>query len=225
MVPRTWAPGAGPTHCREGLFGVEPFARDPGWGQERPGWACAGAGGSLGVLAFSSTSPILWSPTRLATPRADAGPKPQRLKVRGQAGLCTCLCLIQCSENSQLCLEAPSSPGNPSRQLCGQAWACPQLLQAHWVGCQAPGGALLAPGPVILACPTGLCSGPYWVLLTTLPTLEPSLHPGLGASKIQGWALPPGPMTIAPYPHLYLLEENSPVRQKFQGPQEHPIKS
>ena len=139
MVPRTWAPGAGPTHCREGLFGVEPFARDPGWGQERPGWACAGAGGSLGVLAFSSTSPILWSPTRLATPRADAGPKPQRLKVRGQAGLCTCLCLIQCSENSQLCLEAPSSPGNPSRQLCGQAWACPQLLQAHWVGCQAPG--------------------------------------------------------------------------------------
>lgn len=33
MVPRTWAPGAGPTHCREGLFGVEPFAQDPGWGQ------------------------------------------------------------------------------------------------------------------------------------------------------------------------------------------------
>ena len=95
VVPRTRAPGAGPTHCKEGLFGVEPFAQDPGWGQERPGWVCAGTGGSLGFLAVSPTSPIPCSPTRVATPRADAGPKPQRLKVRGQAGLCTCLYLTK----------------------------------------------------------------------------------------------------------------------------------
>ena len=55
MVPGMRAPGAGPTPCREGLFGVEPFAQDPGWGQERPGWACAGAGGAS-----------LWLPCRFS---------------------------------------------------------------------------------------------------------------------------------------------------------------
>ena len=83
----------------------------------------------------------------------------------------------------------------------------------------------MAPGPVILGLSHWLM---FWALLGPAHNVA---HPGaqpsswLGASKIQGWALPPGPMTITPHPHQCLLEENSPVRQEFQGPQEHPIKS
>ena len=51
------------------------------------------AGPLFGFLAVSPTLPIPWSPTRVATNMADAGPKPQRLKVCSQAGLCTCLYL------------------------------------------------------------------------------------------------------------------------------------
>lgn len=137
MVPRTWAPGAGPTHCKEGLFGVEPFAQDPGWGQERPGWVCAGTGGSLGFLAVSPTSPIPCSPTRVATPwRATLVATPCRAQTTEVKGPWPSWALHlplpdPGSENSQLCLEAVSSPRNPSRQLHGQAWACPQLLQEH----------------------------------------------------------------------------------------------
>lgn len=180
-----------PTHCKEGLLRGWSLRSDPGWGQERPGWVCS-TGGSLGFLAVSPTSPIPQFPPPGWPP---AGPKPQRLKVRGQAGLCTCLYLIQALSSSQLCLEAVSSPRNPSRQLHGQAWACLQLLQVRTgVGCEALGGALLAPGPVILGLSHWLM---FWALLgpahNVTHSWSPAFHPGLGASKIQVWALPPRP--------------------------------